>query len=437
MRTVFARGFFVSGREGTDDGTVVPPAEARAITAACWTDAFPFLAPGQPGVEPADARDRFWMEEALALARRRLGATWPNPTVGAVVVNGGRIVGRGFHRQAGAPHAEVMALQQAGEQARGATLYVTLEPCSHQGRTPPCTDAVIAAGVERVVAALPDPHPRVRGRGLKRLLEAGVTVSVGTGAAEAFALNEPFFCLATRGRPWVTFKCALSLDGKIAPASGDARWITGPAARRRVHRLRRRLPAVMVGVGTVLADDPALTARDDHDRPVGPQPLRIVVDTDARTPPTARLLSQPGTTLIVCGAGAPADRLRALEAAGAQVAVVPRGPDQRISLPALMEHLAQRQVVGVLLEGGGTLAGAMVAAGLVDEVIFHVAPLLIGGDAPGPLRGPGAWRMEDAWRLREWTWHEVDGDLELRGTLGAPAAERCRSYYAAAATLEE
>lgn len=368
------------------------------------------------------------MDAALELAESRWGRTWPNPTVGAVIVRDGQVVGQGFHAKAGDPHAEAVALQEAGDAARGATMYVTLEPCSHYGRTPPCTEAIIAAGIAEVVVATPDPHPLVAGRGLLRLREAGISVTVGVGAERAVRLNEPFFTRAVLGRPWVLLKSAVTLDGCIATASGHSRWVSGLAARQEVHRLRQALPAIMVGVGTVLADNPLLTARDENGRPVDRQPVRIVVDTEARTPPTARMLSQPGSTVIACGEGSPADRRAALEKAGADVVVLPRGADGRVDLPQLMEHLGSRNIVGVLLEGGGTLARSMLAANLIDEAMFYIAPLLIGGDGVRPFRGPGAATMDEARRLHDVTCRTVGDDWQVRGTL-LPFPERLHRYF--------
>lgn len=372
------------------------------------------------------------MDRALELAESRWGHTWPNPTVGAVIVRDGKLVGEGFHAKAGEPHAEVMALRQAGDAARGATMYVTLEPCSHYGRTPPCTEAIIAAGIAQVVVATPDPHPRVAGRGLQQLREAGIDVTVGVGAPRAVRLNEPFFTRAALGRPWVLLKSAVTLDGCIATASGHSRWVSGPAARQEVHRLRQALPAIMVGVGTVLADDPLLTARNDEGRPLARQPVRIVVDTEARTPPTARMLSQPGSTVIACGEGSSEARHVVLKEAGADVAVLPRGSDGRVDLDELMAYLGSRDIVGVLLEGGGTLSRGMLAANLIDEVMFYIAPLLIGGDGVRPFQGPGAATMDEARRLHDVTCRAVGDDWQIRGTL-LPFRERLHRYFGEAA----
>ncbi len=339
------------------------------------------------------------MDEALQLAALARGRTSPNPMVGAVVVREGRVVGRGYHRQAGTPHAEIHALTAAGEQARGATLYVTLEPCSHHGRTPPCTEAIITAGIGRVVAAVVDPNPLVAGRGVERLRQAGIDVEVGLRAQQARRLNEVFQKYITTGRPFVVLKSALTLDGKVATATGDSRWVTGAVARRHAHGLRDALDAVMVGVGTVLADDPQLNCRIKGGR----DPVRLVVDSLARTPPHARVLNGGGESaapvIIAVTAAAPPQRVKALAAAGARVVVVD-GPGPRVDLARLLEILGSEEITGVLLEGGPELAASAQAAGLVDKYVFYYAPRLAGGRAaPGPFGGDGVVRMADAYPL--------------------------------------
>ena len=361
-----------------------------------------------------DPQERRFLSRALALARRGLGRTSPNPAVGAVLVRDGQVVGEGYHHRAGEPHAEVLALREAGEAARGATLYVTLEPCSHWGRTPPCADALIRAGVRRVVACTLDPNPRVDGRGFARLAAAGVEVAL---AGEPFRerarrLNAAYEKHVTTGLPYVTLKVAMSLDGKIATASGDSRWISGEASRAMAHRMRARHDAVMVGVGTVLADDPLLTARPPG-RPPARQPLRVVVDSEARTPPGSRLVASAGPgapVLVATTTRAPAARADALRAAGAEVLALPPGPDGRVDLRALMAHLGGRGITGVLVEGGATLAGSLVASGLVDEVVAFVAPVILGGErAPSPVGGAGAARVAQAWRVAHWRVRAVPG----------------------------
>lgn len=350
----------------------------------------------------ASDEDTSFMRRALRLACRGVGRTSPNPAVGAVVVAGGRVVGEGYHRRAGEPHAEPLALAQAGEQARGATLYVTLEPCCHHGRTPPCTEAILAAGIRRVVAATVDPNPRVAGKGLARLEQAGVRVEVGLLREEAEALNEPYLTYIRTGRPFLHLKLAVSLDGKVATETGDSRWISGPAARRLTHRWRARYDAVLVGVGTVLADDPLLTVRMGVR---GRHPIRIVADSLARTPPGARLFTaglggEGGPVWIATTPAAPPARLEALRQAGAEVILCPAGRDDRVDLAWLMEELGRRGITGVLAEGGPRLAGAALRGQLVHRLSLFVAPLLIGGDrAPGVLAGAGVSRVAEGWRL--------------------------------------
>ena len=338
------------------------------------------------------------MQRALELAREALGAASPNPSVGAVLVRDGRIVGEGVTQPAGGPHAEAVAIAQAGERARGATLYVTLEPCNIHGRTPPCVPAIVDAGVAEVHAATLDPNPRIDGRGAADLEAAGVRVSVGEEEATARRLMECHFRWITTGTPFVTVKYAMSLDGKIATAAGDSRWISGAASRRRVHGMRATCDAIMAGIGTVVRDDPQLTARDEDDRPLERQPLRVVVDSHGRLPSDARLLRSPGRTLVAA-AEVSAEREAALRDAGAEVLALP-GADGRVDLRALLQHLGGREVTGLLVEGGGTLLASLFRQGLVDKVCAFVAPVLVGGrDAPTPWDGAGRrpWRTRCAW----------------------------------------
>jgi diaminohydroxyphosphoribosylaminopyrimidine deaminase / 5-amino-6-(5-phosphoribosylamino)uracil reductase len=345
------------------------------------------------------ADDRRFMARALELAERGRGLTSPNPMVGAVVVVGAEIVGAGAHLAAGTRHAEVEALDAAGARARGATLYVTLEPCAHQGRTPPCAPAVIAAGVRRVVIAVEDPDPRVSGRGVAWLRSAGIAVEVGVHAEEAARQNRVFLTAVGAGRPHVTLKVAASLDGRIADGAGESRWITGEASRQRAHRLRAESDAIVVGVGTVLRDDPRLDVRLESAWPR--EPYRIVLDTRARTPTTARLLKagRPERALIAVGDDAPADAVRRLEDAGATVVRCPAASG-RVELHAALAALAAREVRGVLVEGGGIVHGAFADADLVDRVAVFLAPLLLGGrEAPSMVAGTGR-ALPDAIRLR-------------------------------------
>lgn len=329
-----------------------------------------------------DVADNHWMARALHLARRGLNTTSPNPRVGCVVVKDGAIIGEGWHERAGEPHAEIHALRAAGDAARGATAYVTLEPCSHHGRTPPCADALIAAGVARVVAAVQDPNPRVAGQGLEKLRAAGIAVECGLMEAAARELNLGFFMRMTRGTPWVRSKIAASLDGRTALANGASRWITGEDARRDVQRLRARSCAVLTGIGTVLADDPLLNVRE----PAGArQPLRAVADTALRTPPDASLLQAGGGAAVIYAAPGDADKVAALERAGAQV-VDASAPEGGVDLAAVLRDLAARGCNEVLVEAGGTLNGALLQAGLVDELVLYLAPHLLGDMARGIAR---------------------------------------------------
>lgn len=336
------------------------------------------------------AEDGRHMARALQLARRGLYTTDPNPRVGCVLVRDGGVVGEGWHERAGGPHAEVVALAAAGERSRGATAYVSLEPCCHHGRTPPCTQALIAAGVARVVAAMPDPNPKVASQGISELEQAGIRVEIGLMQAEAERLNRGFLSRMTRARPWVRIKLAASLDGRTALASGESKWITGEAARADVQRLRASSSAILTGVGTVLADDPSLTVRDFD---IGRQPLRVVVDGHMSLRADTRLLHLPGKTLVVTAVDDD-DYAEPLLAAGAEVMVLSAGPDA-VDLAALMQDLAQREVNDVLVEAGATLCGALLRAGLVDELVLYLAPHLLGSGARGLFDLPGLESMRD------------------------------------------
>jgi diaminohydroxyphosphoribosylaminopyrimidine deaminase/5-amino-6-(5-phosphoribosylamino)uracil reductase len=355
-----------------------------------------------------------YMRRALELAARGLGRTSPNPAVGAVVVRAGAIVGEGHHRRAGAPHAEREALANAGEAAEGADLYVTLEPCCHRGRTPPCTEAIVEAGIARVAYACGDPDPRARGRGCRELEGAGIEVEAGMLEEEAERLNEAYLKHKRTGRPFVTLKLAMTLDGKIATRSGESRWITGEAARRRVHEMRDRSDAVMVGVGTVLADDPRLTTRGIEGRR---DALRVICDSRARTPPQAQVVRQESDApcLVAVTGGADTERVEALEGAGAEVLSLP-ARDGRTDLEALSLALGERDIMSVLLEGGGTLAWGALEAGIVDKVALFYAPMILGGEGAVPaVGGAGIERITDALRLRDMTVERVGDDLLVEG----------------------
>lgn len=341
--------------------------------------------------------DATLMRRALALAARGLGETNPNPAVGCVVARDGRVVGEGFHARAGGPHAEVLALAGAGSGARGATVYVTLEPCAHQGRTPPCAPLLVEAGVARVVAATKDENPRVAGRGLALLRRRGVAVETGLLAGEASRLNERFVTWARRARPFVLLKAALTLDGRIATASGHSRWITGPGARRQARWLRRLHDGILVGVGTALADDPLLLPSPRTRRPF----TRVVLDSRLRLPPDSRLArtATPRTPVVVVAAWPDERRGRALAARGVGVLAV-EGEDGRVSLPAALAALGARGLTSLMVEGGSEVLGAFLAARLVDQAALFRAPLLLGGRGSLPaFGGPDPERIEDALRL--------------------------------------
>ncbi len=341
------------------------------------------------------ALDYAHMDRAISLARRGLFTTDPNPRVGCVIARGAEVVGEGWHRRAGGPHAEIDALRDAGARARGATAYVSLEPCAHTGRTGPCTRALVEAGIESVVAAMVDPNPAVSGRGLAALRDAGIRTGCGLRAVEAEALNPGYTMRMRQGRPWLRVKMAMSLDGRTALASGESRWITGREARHDVHRLRARSSAMLTGIGTVLADDPALTPRlhDFGECREVEAPLKVVLDSALRTPPGARLLSPPGPCLIVHGKGS-AQCAAALERQGAQLLRLPDAKG-RIDVASLLFALAERGINEVTAECGPTLAGALVAAKRVDELVVYMAPLLLGDTARELFTLPAITRMAE------------------------------------------
>lgn len=338
---------------------------------------------------PMASDDERWMRRALTLAERGRGLTSPNPLIGCVIVRNREVVGEGFHAQAGGPHAEVEALAAAGDRAAGATVYVTLEPCDHTGRTGPCSVALLDAGVTRVVAALADPNPQAAG-GAERLRSRGVDVEIGVCAADAARQNEVFLHGLAHARPFVVLKCAVSMDGRVAAADGTARWLTGETARARAHQLRAEVDAVLVGSGTVLADDPQLTVRlPDHD---GPQPLRVVLDRRGRVPADARVLDDQAPSLVLA-----------------------------TDIPQTCKDLWDREVHSLLVEGGPTLASAFLAAGLVDRLVLHVAPLLLG-PAGLPMTAVGPATLGDAGRWRLAATEQVGDDVVL--TYYPPAADR-------------
>lgn len=353
-----------------------------------------------------NALDSQWMAHALRLAERGLYTTSPNPRVGCVLVKGGKVVGEGWHERAGEPHAEALALRAAGKSARGATAYVTLEPCSHHGRTPPCADALIAAGIQRVVAAMQDPNPLVAGQGLQKLRAAGIEVECGLMEAAAGELNIGFISRMTRGTPWVRSKIAASLDGRTALANGTSQWITGTAARQDVQHWRARSCAVLTGIATVLADDPQLNVREI---PSDRQPLRVVVDSQLRMPLGARILS--GGTVIYTAATDSAKRAQ-LQARGVEVPIM-AGADGQVDLAGMLRDLAQRGINEVLVEAGRTLNGALLKAGLVDELVLYLAPQLLGDAARG-MAGLGELTQLQQHVVLHWQdVRHVGGDLRI------------------------
>ena len=386
------------------------------------------------------AQHSIWMAQALRLAEQGLYSTSPNPRVGCVLADDGKIIGSGWHRRAGEPHAEVLALREAGDRARGATAYVTLEPCSHHGRTPPCADALIAAGIARVVVAVQDPNPKVAGEGIARLRAAGIAVDCGLMEAEARELNAGFFARMTRGTPWLRSKIAASLDGRTALANGASQWITGEAARLDVQHWRARSCAVLTGIATVLADDARLDVRDveaaaltrwggalgcgrggqaadctlevsdERKAAAVRQPLRVVLDSRLRMPLTARML-QRGNVLIYAAINDP-ERIAALEKAGAAVSVLP-DPNGQVDLPAMLRDLAQRGCNEVLLEAGSTLNGAMLRAGLVDELLLYVAPQLLGDRARGIAQLGELASLDQRINLKWQDMRQVGNDLRI------------------------
>lgn len=364
-------------------------------------------------------QDEIYMARALKLAQRGRFTTHPNPSVGCVIVNQGDIVGEGFHLRAGEPHAEVHALRMAGERARGATAYVTLEPCSHHGRTPPCCEALIAAGVSRVVTAMQDPNPQVAGRGLYRLQQEGIAVSHGLMMAEAEALNKGFLKRMRTGFPYVQLKLAASLDGHTAMASGESQWITSPQARRDVQRLRAQSHAILTSSATVLADNPKLTVRrselNDDVNAVYPeenlrQPVRIVVDSQNRVTPTHALVQQPGETWF---ARTRADERRWPESVRELIVPEHKG---RADLVTLMMLLGKQQINSIWVEAGASLAGALLQAGLVDELVVYLAPKLLGADARGLCILPGLEALADAPSFKFNEIRQVGPDLCLHLT---------------------
>jgi diaminohydroxyphosphoribosylaminopyrimidine deaminase/5-amino-6-(5-phosphoribosylamino)uracil reductase len=361
--------------------------------------------------------DNQYMQMALTLAQKGSGRVSPNPMVGAVVVSAGRVVGRGYHPYVGGPHAEVNAIDEAGDAARNATLYVTLEPCNHFGRTPPCTHKILEAGIKRVVVAMQDPNPEVAGGGNGFLVSRGVELVCGVEEAAARRLNESFIKFVRTRKPFVILKIASTLDGRIATRTGDARWVTGDTARAYVHQLRHGMDAIMVGAGTVEADDPQLTTRLANGR--GVDPVRVVLDTRLRMSEKARMLHQASeaATWVVCGPDAPPTAKERLEAVGATIVQTPL-KGERIDLNRLMHHLAERGVTSLLIEGGAHVAGAALREGVVDKVVFFYAPKIYGGSDGIPIcggRGPDL--MRDSLAVRHIELERMGDDIMVSGYL--------------------
>ena len=364
------------------------------------------------------ATDRDFMKRALTLAARARGRTSPNPLVGAVIVRDDEIVGEGYHQRAGDLHAEIHALNHAQESAEDATMYVTLEPCCHWGRTPPCTEALIRAKLSKVFVAMRDPNPRVAGGGIRQLEKAGISVEVGICKAESQELNEVFIKYITTQRPFVILKSAVSLDGKIATASGESQWITSEASRLKGHEVRAQVDAILVGVGTVLQDNPSLTTRLPDRK--NEDSIRVVVDSRGRTPLGAKVFNPDSNaeTLIAVTKNAPLKKIDALKAAGADVLIV-EAKKGRVCLETLMRELGRREITSVLIEGGAEINAAALQAGIVDKLMFFFAPKLIGGrDAPGPIGGGGTTRLVEAFELRRIKATQIDSDFLIEGYLG-------------------
>ena len=375
---------------------------------------------------PWSDRERYYLRMACRLARKAAGRTSPNPMVGAVLVRAGKVVGSGYHRAAGGDHAEIVALRHAGVRAKGSTLYINLEPCSHHGRTPPCADALIDAGINEVIAGMGDPNPLVAGRGFRKLRRAGIKVRVGLCEAECRTLLEAFAKFITRRLPFVTLKLAATMDGKIATVTGDSRWISDEDSRALVHRWRDEVDAIVVGAGTVRADDPQLNCRI----PGGRNPYRVVLDGRLRIPLGSRLLSHQDAhkTIIATTAQAPTAKSRAIEALGAQVWRLPARHDQVAWLP-LLRKLAGIGVVSVMIEGGASIAASALKGKVVDKIAFFYAPKIVGGDGRGMIDALAIAKMSRAIRLQRLDMRRSGGDILITGYLDRAAGERSANVY--------
>ncbi len=362
-----------------------------------------------------------YMEPALSLARLALGQVSPNPAVGAVIVKNDKVVGQGYTQPPNSPHAEVVALKQAGERAQSSVMYVTLEPCCYHGRTPPCTQAIITAGITEVHLAMLDPNPLVSGRGKEELEGKGIRTYVGEHEAEAKQINEAYTKFITTGMPFITAKFAISLDGKIATNSGDSKWISCQAARKQVHNLRYTTDAVMAGINTVLVDDPHLTARSCGGRggTARVQPLRVIVDSKGRTPLTARVFSEPGKTLLALARFVKPEEKKAFAQAGAELLELP-SEGGLVDLRKLLKALGEREITSVLVEGGGILIGSLFDGGLVDKVIAFIAPIIIGGkEAKTAVGGKGVDKVVDSLKLERVSVEKLGEDLMVSGYVSA------------------
>lgn len=369
---------------------------------------------------PKRMDDEIFMNRALELAEGGRGRTSPNPMVGAVVVKDGRIIGEGYHEGVGGAHAEVNALDAAGKNAAAATLYVTLEPCNHTGRTPPCTEKILASGIRRLVVAMADPNPHVRGGGIDLIRQQGIEVTTGVLKSQSRRLNEAYVKYITTGLPFVVVKCAATLDGWIATGSGDSKWVSGRQSRQYVHRLRHAMDAILVGVDTVVADDPRLTVRlKDSD---GIQPRRIILDTQLRVSANARVLrcEDGADTIVVAGPAAAESRMKRIAGGGARVLAAPV-KNGRIDLAALMPILGRMQVTSLLIEGGGAVIGSALRDRIVDKILFFYAPKILGGDNGVPMcRGPGAERMKDGIPVGDINVHRFGDDVMIEGYVELP-----------------
>jgi diaminohydroxyphosphoribosylaminopyrimidine deaminase/5-amino-6-(5-phosphoribosylamino)uracil reductase len=358
-----------------------------------------------------------WMRRALELAEKAAGRTSPNPMVGAVIVKNGRVIAEGYHKKAGRPHGEIEALRKAGQRARGGQMFVNLEPCCHQGRTPPCTEAIIESGIKEVFVGMRDPNPLVAGKGIRQLKRAGITIHTGILKRDCLRLNEVFVKYIQTGQPFVTLKSALSLDGKIATSTGESQWITGPEARERVHRLRNQVDAILVGAGTVLKDNPRLTTRLKKGK--GHNPARVILDTRAEVPLKARVFHHANRdrVIYVTTSEAPASRVNRLKESGVEVQVISK-KNTHISLIQMINKLGKIGITSVLIEGGGGVNASALKEAIVDKVVLFMAPLIIGGEsAPGVVGGRGVKSLKQALPVKDISVTPVGADWMIVGYL--------------------